>query len=587
VVLCAEMARLLALPLLVLAVLLAWAAAPALSSTPWRPAAEDFALNLPVAGDARAALAAGGWRSPVLAAPRRFDLMGLRWSGRGEVETEIRTRRAGGPWSEWVDAGEGHGTQGSDPVWAGGADFFQVRTSRRPRGLRAHFVNVTGTATRAKRVATTLRRGLTTAVASALGTQPALAQYGNGRPAIVPRSAWGADRGCPPKEPPAYGEVRFGAVHHTVSTNAYGPDESAGVVLAICRFHRNGNGWSDIGYNFLVDRYGRIFEGRAGGVDQAVIGAQAQGFNASSTGVAALGTFSASAPPDAQVSAIATLLAWKLPRHGAPTTGTVPVRSEGGSTSRYARGRTVTLQRISGHRDTGETECPGRTLYDRLGRIRELAARRQGALGQAGGARLKITDVTPAVWDGPSTLRGVLTGPGGGGAGGQPVKLQFLGSRGWRTTATTTTGSDGTWSVQTRKSRNWFVRARGGGLTSRSVRLSVAPALTVDAPPAARPGESFTVTGTSSPPKGRLEVHLAHPDAAGRYRTFSRQSFPASAGRVTAPVRVDAEGPVRVRVFFREDGRNSRGASPDDFVCIGGMACDVERLLSKVGGASP
>ncbi|HEV2770396.1 MAG TPA: peptidoglycan recognition protein [Solirubrobacteraceae bacterium] len=579
------MRRLLALPLLVLATLLAWAAAPALSAIPWRPAAEDFSLDLSVGGDAKAA--AAGWRSPVLEAPRRFDLMGLRWSDRGEVDVEIRTRRAGGPWSAWVDAGHGHGTQGSDPVWAGGADVFQVRTSSRPRGLRAHFVNVTGTGTGARRVATTLRRGLTTAVASALGTQPALAQGGGGRPAIVPRSAWGADRGCQPKEPPAYGQVRFGAVHHTVSTNAYGPEDSPGVVLAICRFHRNANGWNDIGYNFLVDRYGRIFEGRAGGVDQAVIGAQAQGFNATSTGVAALGTFSDSAPPDPQLSSIATLLAWKLPRHGAPTTGTVPVRSEGGSASRFARGRTVTLPRISGHRDTGETECPGRMLYDRLGRIRELAARRQGPLRQVGGARLEITEVTPAVWEAPSTVRGVLVGPDGAGVGSRPVALQFATSKGWRTTATTTTGPDGTWSVPTRKSRNWAVRARGGGLTSPSARLSVAPALTVDAPPSAQPGERFTVTGTSSPRKGRLEVHLARPDAAGRYRTLHRESFRTTAGRITAPLRTDAEGPVRVRVFFRADGRNSRGASPDDFICIGGVSCEVGRILSEVGGASP
>ena len=95
---------------------------------------------------------------------------------------------------------------------------------------------------------------------------------------IITRTQWGGDS-VPPRAAPEYGEVQAAFVHHTVSSNDYGPEESAGIVLGIARYHRDSNGWNDIGYNFLVDQYGQVFEGRAGGIDQAVIGAQAQGYN--------------------------------------------------------------------------------------------------------------------------------------------------------------------------------------------------------------------------------------------------------------------------------------------------------------------
>ena len=159
-------------------------------------------------------------------------------------------------------------------------------------------------------------------------------------PAIVPREQWGGDA-CPPRAEPAYGEVKFAFIHHTVSANDYGPEDSAAMVLGICRYHRNSNGWNDIGYNFLVDRYGTIFEGRAGGIAEAVVGAQAQGYNSQSTGIASLGTFSTAGQTEAGLRAIARLLGWKLAVHGVPPRGQVAVVSGGGSTNRYPAGSRV------------------------------------------------------------------------------------------------------------------------------------------------------------------------------------------------------------------------------------------------------
>ena len=174
-------------------------------------------------------------------------------------------------------------------------------------------------------------------------------------------------------------------MHHTVSPNDYSRAEAPDVVLAICRYHRNSNGWNDIGYNFLVDRFGTIYEGRAGGIDQPVIGAQAQGFNAQSTGIANLGTFTSVEQTQPALNAMAALIRWKLPLEGAPTAGSTTLTSAG-NRQRTRRGRRVRLQRVSGHRDTGSTACPGAALYAQLPELRGLV----GDLQPAGtGTRLR------------------------------------------------------------------------------------------------------------------------------------------------------------------------------------------------------
>ena len=136
-------------------------------------------------------------------------------------------------------------------------------------------------------------------------------------------------------------------------------------------YHVKGNGWNDIGYNFLVDRFGTVYEGRFGGVDRNVIGAHAQGFNTGSVGVALLGTYGSTPPSSAAQEAIAQLLAWRLDlAHADPTAALTFVS---GGSNRFPSGVPVLLRGVSGHRDTGFTECPGSQLYSRLNTLAAAA----------------------------------------------------------------------------------------------------------------------------------------------------------------------------------------------------------------------
>ena len=165
--------------------------------------------------------------------------------------------------------------------------------------------------------------------------------------------------------------MKSAIVHHTVSANNYSADEAPGIVLGICRFHRNGNGWSDMGYNFLVDRFGKTYVGRAGGPSKAVVGAQAQGYNAQTTGASSIGTHTKHPITEKAMDAFVRLLSWKLALHGTRATGKTKLVSAGGSLNRYPSGKRIHVRRISGHGRFDKTECPGRALKHQLEEMRK------------------------------------------------------------------------------------------------------------------------------------------------------------------------------------------------------------------------
>ena len=227
-----------------------------------------------------------------------------------------------------------------NPFWVGASDRIQARALGKVTRVRAHLV-----------WSPELR--VPYRVAAATVTPP-----------IVPRLSWDADESIR-RGPPSYATgVRFAVVHHTAGRNDYTRAEAAAIVKGIQLFHVQGNGWNDIGYNFLVDRFGTVYEGRFGGVDRNVVGAHAQGFNTGSVGIALLGTYGSTRPSAAAQEAIARLVAWRLDlAHVDPTSFLTFIS---GGSNRFASGIPVLLPAVTGHRDTGFTECPGDALEARL-----------------------------------------------------------------------------------------------------------------------------------------------------------------------------------------------------------------------------
>ena len=333
----------------------------------------------------------------------RFDLVGLHWQGRGAVS--FRTRTIGGGWSAWhaaapesedlpnagsTEARAATGWRLGNPWWTGPSDRIQYRLRGSVRRLRAFLV-------RSPQEAAPTR---TLSVA--------------GAPAIVTRAGWGADESIV-RFPPQYADaVRLAIVHHTAGSNTYTQAEAPAVVRGIELYHVQANGWNDIGYNLLVDRFGTVYEGRAGGIDRNVVGAHALGFNTGSVGIAVLGTYGSAAPSPAAQDALAKTLAWRLDLAHVDPVSTLTVVS--GGSERFPAGIPVFLRAVSGHRDTGLTECPGNALYGLLGSL----AARAAAIG------------------GPKVYAPTVTGQVGG-----PVRFRarLSASRPWAVTVTDASGS--------------------------------------------------------------------------------------------------------------------------------------------------
>lgn len=302
-----------------------------------------------------------------------FEMIAVSWTGRATQPPPVQVHGAAG-WAPILsdtpgpDAGPDTGSaeaaeeaatgaateQFSEPVWVDAADGYRV-------GAHSGVGNVTVHLIRQERV---LRPAVADEPAGAAPAPP-------DGPGVNLRSSWGASSAKQPND--VARSIRFAVVHHTVGTNSYTQADVPAILRGIQAFHQNSRGWNDIAYNFLIDRWGGIWEGRSGGIGKAVVGSHAAGFNTGTVGISLMGDFSGSEPTAEMLESTAVLAGWKLALAGVDPAGTTTV--VGTSENVFPAGRTVSIPTIVGHRDVGTTDCPGR-VWNHLAAIRNRAAQR-------------------------------------------------------------------------------------------------------------------------------------------------------------------------------------------------------------------
>jgi uncharacterized protein with LGFP repeats len=193
-------------------------------------------------------------------------------------------------------------------------------------------------------------------------------------PSIISRADWGADESLRCGKPQYDNGVRAAVIHHTAGSNDYLPQDSAGIVKAIYTYHSKTLGWCDIAYNALVDKYGQVFEGSAGGLTKPVEGFHTGGFNRNTWGVAMIGNFDDVPPTPIQLRTVGQLLGWRLGMDGVDPKGAVTLESAGSHYTTYPAGTIARLPTIFTHRDVGNTDCPGNAAYALMDEIRDLAS---------------------------------------------------------------------------------------------------------------------------------------------------------------------------------------------------------------------
>ncbi|WP_421734411.1 N-acetylmuramoyl-L-alanine amidase [Cellulomonas sp.] len=337
----------------------------------------------------------GRVETDVIATPDA-QTIGVTWpAGAAPAEdAQVRTLDDG-TWTAWQalegsDVAPDLGTvdaartrDGTDSFWIGDADAVQLSFAATSTGgpddmsltlvgsqevAPAGAEPLVGSAASTGSARATVRNAaLTAPAAAALPTAVAA-------PIVFTRDAWGARaQVCSPD----VAKTLVGAVlHHTAGSNTYASvAEAMQQIRNDQAYHIDGRGWCDIGYNFIVDKWGNLYEGRQNSLTQPIIGVHAGGFNTGTVGVSMLGEYGAVAPSPAMQEAVARIIGYRLGVYGRNPDGSMVYTTLGGENSRFAAGTTLQLPVVFGHRDVAYTACPGNLGYSTLPGIRQRALR--------------------------------------------------------------------------------------------------------------------------------------------------------------------------------------------------------------------
>ncbi|WP_066527910.1 N-acetylmuramoyl-L-alanine amidase [Corynebacterium bouchesdurhonense] len=342
---------------------------------------------------------------------REFSMVGLTWAGDRDIVAYVRAQHADGSWSPWylmdqTDPPAGATKFGTEPIYVGPTKRVQVSTGNVDllEGGRAQ----AGAATTARDIEAVFLDGGTGTTNGTI--KPVADSYTASMPRVITRAQWGAGR----SNNPTYTEpVTAATVHHTAGANDYSEAQAPGIVRGIWAYHAKDLGWGDVGYNAMVDKYGNIYEGRAGGLDRAVQGAHGGGFNQTPGGVSVLGNSQPPQPPPAAIAALGQIIGWKAAVAGFDPMGYSYHRAEFDfEGSKYARGQGAMFPNINAHRDFHYNQCPGDNLYARMGDIRAAAAIKYNAVrGIRGVANPSVPRLTNIV--NPNGITTAVT-PGAG-----------------------------------------------------------------------------------------------------------------------------------------------------------------------------